>query len=132
MTHFQAYLLTRLDAINDLLLGGIIFGTVILLGLFVSCSFWWDSDENKKVKILGVVASSILIFSATIKTFIPTTKEAFFIYIAPEIVNNKDISKTVKKLSALSGLSFTYLEEVLKQDIREADEAKEVTKDKVK
>ena len=42
-----------------------------------------------------------------------------FIYIAPAIVNNKDVQKTIQKIPEFSGLGLEYINELLKTKIDE-------------
>ena len=97
--------------------------------------------QNTEVnKINKIIKKTILFFiipvvclSCLLKTLIPTTKEMAFIYIAPAIVNNKDVQKTIQKIPELSGLGLEYLTETLKGEINEVKgEVKEVVKDTAK
>jgi len=126
MTHFQAYLLTRLDSFQHLLQGlaGVAIILIVVNGIAQIISFLVADDTNDK-SIFYKVASywkitvPLFIVILVIKSLIPTTKEAAFIYVAPAIVNNQDIQKTIKKLPELSGLGLEYLGEILKQEIKE-------------
>ena len=44
-----------------------------------------------------------------------------FIYIAPAIVNNKDIQETFKQMPELTNLGLEYLKETLKEKIDKHD-----------
>lgn len=111
MTHFDAYLLTRLDSLNSF------FALMVVGGLFGAFfAFLFDSDESDKViKVLLI----IFFFGIVGKTLTPSSKEAAFIYIAPAIVNNEDLQKTVKQLPELSNLGMEYLNGLLKKEIKE-------------
>lgn len=133
MTHFQAYLLTRLDSFQHLLEGflGIVMALIVVNGAvqivsFLRYNFACDEEEENKASIFCKKVASyfkitvpLLIIAMVIKSLVPTTKEAAFIYVAPAIVNNQDIQKTIKKLPELSGLGLEYLGEILKQEIKE-------------
>lgn len=111
MTYFQAYLLTRLDDLRDL-------GFFLIVGALGHILLWKISEE-KDAKPFAITAYIALFFGIIISIITPTTKQAAFIYIAPAIVNNQDIQKTIKKLPELSGLGLEYLSEVLKQEIKD-------------
>ena len=136
MTYFQAYLLTRLDSFQHLL-GAIqvVAGILIFVNIVaqIICLVWIYEEEEeeeeeknkasifcKKVSSYFKITIPLFIVILVIKSLIPTTKEAAFIYVAPAIVNNQDIQKTIKKLPELSGLGLEYLGEVLKEEIKEA------------
>ena len=120
MTHFQAYLLTRLDSFQHLLQGLAEIAIILLVvnGIAQITSFL-VTDDTYKVPSYFKITVPLLIVILVIKSLIPTTKEAAFIYVAPAIVNNQDIQKTIKKLPELSGLGLEYLGEILKQEIKE-------------
>ena len=132
MTHFQAYLLTRLDPFQDLfisiititillIIANIIVQIVCLVGTtdsYGDCEKEWK-DRSKKSFSYFKLTMPFLLTMLALKSLIPSTKEAAFIYIAPAIVNNQDIQKTIKKVPELSGLGLEYLGEILKQQIDE-------------
>jgi hypothetical protein len=117
MTHFQAYLLTRLDYFQDLFHAITIIAVVLLVGNFVAMLITLRKELHcKKVSCYFKITIPLLIVSSVFSSLIPTTKEAAFIYIAPAIVNNQDIQKTIKKLPELSVLGIEYLGEVVKKE----------------
>tara|TARA_R110000868_G_scaffold85668_2_gene240819 strand:- start:591 stop:1007 length:417 start_codon:yes stop_codon:yes gene_type:complete len=124
MTYFQAYLLTRLDAFQHLfgtleqaaILLIVVNGVAQIISLAIAMM---AQEEEKKVASYFKITIPLFIVILVIKSLIPTTKEAAFIYVAPAIVNNKNIQKTIKKLPELSGLGLEYLGEILKQEIKE-------------
>ena len=133
MTYFQAYLLTRLDPFLALFSG---LATIVLILIIINFiaqlmalvmrveSYGEAATKNnslcKKVASYFKITVPLFIVILTIKSLIPTTKEAAFIYVAPAIVNNQDLQKTIKKLPELSGLGLEYLGEILKQEIKDA------------
>lgn len=133
MTYFQAYLLTRLDAIQSFITFLYITASFIIIAavfmILISAMnldsrftddrrLYWENIQKKSLTYIKI--SIILIVSCQgIKALIPTTKEAAFIYIAPAIVNNQDIQKTIKKIPELSGLGLEYLGEILKSEIKD-------------
>lgn len=126
MTYFEAYLLTRLDGLGFLLfiLGLLaVVMTIAKLIIFANYQDHCPDDEKQKCnhksgrairRCFFIIVALVLIGGLT-----PTTKQAAFIYIAPAIVNNQDIQKTIKKLPELSGLGLEYLGEILKEEIKE-------------
>lgn len=124
MTYFQAYLLTRLDSFQHLLQGlsGVATILIVVNGVaLISLLVIDDTDKSIFYKVASYFKITVPLFIVilVIKSLIPTTKEAAFIYVAPAIVNNQDIQKTIKKLPELSGLGLEYLGEILKQEIKE-------------
>ena len=74
----------------------------------------------KKIKnIFFLLIIPLYCLSFIIATLIPTSKEMAFIYIAPAIVNNTDVQKTIQKIPELSGLGLEYINELLKTKIEE-------------
>ena len=146
MTYFEAYILTRLDPLKSLFLSlsnkGI--GVLIILFAILFTSFLLiesprdlEYDQQKTIKKIKNIFFFLIIpvycLSFIIATLIPTSKEMAFIYIAPAIVNNKDVQKTIQKIPELSGLGLEYLTETLKSEIKEVKgELKEVVKDTAK
>ena len=145
MTYLEAYILTRLDPLKSLFSGASV-GLMSLLIIFciVFAAFWFtnileglgeegDAIVKNLKKILLFFIVPIFCIVCLIKNLIPTTKEMAFIYIAPAIVNNKDVQKTIQKIPELSGLGLEYLTETLKGEIKEVKgEVKEIVKDTAK
>lgn len=133
MTYFQAYLLTRLDVFQHsfffvLVVSGLVWLITFFLFLVCHDGFAHETSEAKLMfKKISIISLFIFSFSGIAKSLIPSTREAAFIYIAPAIVNNQDIQKTIKKLPELSGLGLEYLSEILKQEIK--DTKKEAVQD---
>ena len=132
MTYFEAYILTRLDPLKNLFLSlsskGI--GVLIILFAILFTSFLLiesprdlEYDQQKTIKKIKNIFFFLIIpiycLSFIIATLIPTSKEMAFIYIAPAIVNNKDVQKTIQKIPELSGLGLEYINELLKTKIEE-------------
>lgn len=145
MTYFEAYILTRLDPLKSLF-SSASAGLMSLLIIFcIAFAFFWiinildgldgrgDAIVKNLKKILLFFIVPIFCVVSLIKNLIPTTKEMAFIYIAPAIVNNKDVQKTIQKIPELSGLGLEYLTETLKGEIKEVKgEVKEIVKDTAK
>ena len=131
MTYFQAYLFTRLDSL------GVLFATIIaasvIISILMSMSILYcdtDNDiknceidiKNREIKnriknTLKITLPIILIFSIAI-SLLPNSKEAAFIYIAPKIVNNKDLQETLTKMPKLTNLGLDYLNNILEEKIK--------------
>lgn len=144
MTYFEAYILTRLDPLKILFSSlSVGLGTLLLIFCF-AFAYWWvyntveglgerDAIVKNLKKILLFFIVPIYLVVSLIENLIPTTKEMAFIYIAPAIVNNKDVQKTIQKIPELSGLGLEYLTETLKGEIKEVKgEIKEIVKDTTK
>ena len=153
MTYLEAYILTRLDPFKSLFSSLSIYLGVLLLIFCIVYAISWlviaIESEGETItqeffesvnRINKIIKKTILFFIVPIfcvvslvKNLIPTTKEMAFIYIAPAIVNNKDVQKTIQKIPELSGLGLEYLTETLKGEINEVKgEVKEVVKDTAK
>ena len=145
MTYFEAYLLTRLDPLKSLFSSLSVGLEILLFIFFLAFGLFWifniednlggrgDAIVKNLKKILLFFIVPIFCVVSLIKNLIPTTKEMAFIYIAPAIVNNKDVQKTIQKIPELSGLGLEYLTETLKGEIKEVKgEIKETVKDTAK
>lgn len=132
MTYFEAYILTRLDPLKSLFLslsgkniGALIILFAILFTIFLLTESISDLEEEQQRKIRKIknifffLIIPLYCLSFIIATLIPTSKEMAFIYIAPAIVNNKDVQKTIQKIPELSGLGLEYINELLKTKIEE-------------
>ena len=70
-----------------------------------------------KIKTLITLETIAIILS----TLLPTTKQAAFIWIAPQIVENGAVKDTVKNIPELTKLGTEYLKELLKEKVNEHD-----------
>lgn len=118
MTYFQAYLFTRLDSIQSILIFYIFAMCMItFISYLLVATAYYDRDENyerlsifmKRFAVPSVVISTLLL-AAT-----PTTKQAAFIYITPSIVNNVDLQNTIKQIPGISSLGLEYLADIMKE-----------------
>lgn len=132
MTYFEAYILTRLDPLKSLFLslsnkgiGVLIIFFLIFFTFFLPTESFIDQEKDqqamiKKIKnVFFFLIIPLYCLSFIIATLIPTSKEMAFIYIAPAIVNNTDVQKTIQKIPELSGLGLEYINELLKTKIEE-------------
>lgn len=129
MTHFEAYILTRLDSLQNLfiLAATISFIAFSICSVFINLNQIFKEDDqdqetiDKLRKIIFFIFLPILLLSSLFLILMPSSKEMAFIYIAPAIVNNKDVQKTIQKIPELSGLGLEYLTETLKGEIKKND-----------
>ena len=121
------YLLTKL---SDIVLGCIIIGIVSIFGCLIATVAYYsdittyDTKEEKEkiVKhyhVKGLYFVCIIAWSLAI--LLPTTKQAAFIWLAPQIVENGAVKDTVKNIPELSKLATEYLKELLKEKINDTE-----------
>ena len=133
MSYLGFYLLAKLNNIvfvlNTLSLIGFICCVVLLIPIAIV------SDENSsyrepdrafnklfKQNLKDFMWCKIFTISAvflTIATLLPTTKQAAFIWIAPQIVENGAVKDTVKNIPELTKLGTEYLKELLKEKVND-------------
>jgi hypothetical protein len=127
MNYFGMYILAKLDCWHNYLMAVSIIGFVILgLGMILIMMFcdlaggefaerFEQYTKFYRIKMWFSVMSAALIISA----LLPTTKQAAFIYIAPQIIENGAVKDTVKNIPELAKLGTDYLKELLKDKINE-------------
>lgn len=119
MTIFETYLFTRLDnLIAFFIFTGIIFLLISFLILLSLTDISSSAEKTEKIifiKKVWKVTLPITIISWFMVVFIPNTKEAAFIYIAPKIINNKDFQQTLTRLPKLTNLGLEYLNNLLEE-----------------
>lgn len=127
---FWYYLLTKLnDFVCFLAIFGYV-GLVITTGIVVV--FCAISDINtyshkdfvetftrytKSCKIKTLVTLEVI--AIILSTLLPSTKQAAFIWIAPQIVENGAVKDTVKNIPELTKLGTEYLKELLKEKVND-------------
>lgn len=127
MNYLGIYLLTKLDSWQSFSWGlGITFliaSALITLG----CGLEADSHHGEKferwkkyvktlrVKVLFSTSIALMVFAQ----LIPTTKQAAFIWVAPQIIENGAVKDTVKNIPELTKLGTEYLKELLKDKVEE-------------
>ena len=121
------YILARLDCWSEgsQNLGIIILVIAAMLSVFTlivgGIELYQDNESVKrlakvvKLKMLFIISAVLLGISA----LLPTTKQAAFIYIAPQIIENGAVKDTVKNIPELTKLGTDYLKELLKEKINE-------------
>lgn len=135
MTYFGMYMLTKLDNFRCFFdrVTGIFMVLFVLLSAFTvfyaACRA--DNEYNKTFlehfkEILQAtrlhLLFAIMIVSMFITTLIPTTKQAAFIYIAPQIIENGAVKDTVKNIPELTKLGTDYLKELLKEKVQDVEQ----------
>ena len=122
------YLLTKLDCWQNsaqnfgfilLVITSILTVFTLIVGGVELYSDGGESVKNLakmfKLKMMFIVSSILL----GISMVLPTTKQAAFIYIAPQIIENGAVKDTVKNIPELTKLGTDYLKELLKEKINE-------------
>ena len=129
MDYFMIYLLTQLDSFKKYLLT---FGTIsaVVTGviLFVCVIISSDSYNNAKEVFLEYIKMCrfkllVVLFCVfySVAMLLPSTKQAAFIYIAPQIINNGDVKDSIKAIPELAKLGTEYLKTMLKDKIEESN-----------
>ena len=95
----ELYWLTRLDGIEVLLVLGILFGIILLVGGGVGSLVWSDDEDITRRFIKTFKAGLItLVTSVILKIFIPTERDAFLILGIGGTVDYLQNSEVVKEL----------------------------------
>ena len=122
------YLLTKLDCwYNNSLFIGIsllIITSVIALFVLIIGGVEFDEDKGERIRLLANITKLKILFTISaicigISIVLPTTKQAAFIYIAPQIIENGAVKDTVKNIPELTKLGTDYLKELLQEKINE-------------
>ena len=134
MSYLGFYLLAKLNDIgfvlNTLSIIGFICCVIILFPIIAMAdtnSSYSDHDRffNKLFKqylkdFMWCKIFTISTVFLTIATLLPTTKQAAFIWIAPQIVENGAVKDTVKNIPELTKLGTDYLKELLKEKVNDS------------
>lgn len=124
MTYLGMYILTKLDSWQNVSWRiGIVFLIASVLitagcGIAASDARYGERFEHWK-KYIRILRVNVL-FNASIALMvfaqlIPTTKQAAFIWVAPQIIENGAVKDTVKNIPELTKLGTEYLKELLKE-----------------
>ena len=128
MSYFGMYLLAKLDCwqSSTLNLGVIllVIASILTVITLVVGGIELYSDEGKSIKRLARIFKLKTMFTVSsiligISMVLPTTKQAAFIYVAPQIIENGAVKDTVKNIPELAKLGTDYLKELLKEKINE-------------
>lgn len=126
MNYFGMYLLTKLDCWQNSTQN---FGVILLVITSILTIFTLIvggielySDGGESVKRLAKMFKIKMMFTVSaillgISIVLPTTKQAAFIYIAPQIIENGAVKDTVKNIPELAKLGTDYLKELLKEKV---------------
>jgi amino acid transporter len=119
MSTTSLYFLTMLDNINDLFL---ITTIIFSIGLFFTILFFIvaisdKEEENANLcKKLFKIFTPIAFISLLFLTFIPTTKQVVFIYMAEKISNNEDAKQIPQ--NTIKFLNLKLQEYIKDQEIK--------------
>lgn len=127
MNYLGMYILTKLDSWHSFT-GG--YGTVtlvaagiMLIGAIIGCyDCYGDFTESLKKLIKTLHINTMFISGIVLLVFsqlLPTTKQAAFIWIAPQIIENGAVKDTVKNIPELTKLGTDYLKELLKEKVND-------------
>ena len=127
MTYLGMYILTKLDSWHSFT-GGygiatLVASGIMFIGAVIGCSdCYGDFTENLKKLIKTLHIKTVFISGVVLLVFsqlLPTTKQAAFIYIAPQIIENGAVKDTVKNIPELTKLGTDYLKELLKEKVND-------------
>ena len=129
ITESMVYWFTRLDGINNLLVGGIIvFGIGGFISAMLSMAAAEAGDEEWMRRLLFKWAPRcffICVLCSVLIVFVPTTKEMAAIYILPKIANQDMVEEIGTETREIYGLAKDYLQDLLKKGEETAAEVKE-------
>jgi hypothetical protein len=134
MSYLGFYILAKLNDIGCVLstlsIIGFIFCAIAIIPIALTAdtnSSYSDPDKsfNKLFKqyqkdFMWYKVFTVSAVFLTIATLLPTTKQAAFIWIAPQIVENGAVKDTVKNMPELTKLGTDYLKELLKEKINDS------------
>lgn len=126
MDYFMMYLLTQLDSFRRAMSTFSIISFAIAILVFILSAFLSYDDTVKsfhdylKTYRLKLFAILFCVFYSA-GTLIPSTKQAAFIYIAPQIIANGDVKDSIKAIPELAKLGTEYLKTMLKDKIEESN-----------
>lgn len=127
MNYLGMYILTKLDSWHSFtgcygIVTLIATGLVLLGALICCCDCFGDFTESLKKLIKSLHIKTMFISGVVLLVFsqlLPTTKQAAFIYIAPQIIENGAVKDTVKNIPELTKLGTDYLKELLKEKVND-------------
>ena len=127
MNYLGMYILTKLDSWHSFTgkygVVMIIAAGIMLIGSIIGgADGYGDFTESLKKLIKSLHIKTVFISGIVLLAFsqlLPTTKQAAFIWIAPQIIENGAVKDTVKNIPELTKLGTDYLKELLKDKINE-------------
>lgn len=122
---FKFYLLTQLSTFVGV---SVTAGSLLVMAAFALMVIYFGEDlpnapEAEKAAWLknyhlkGIWWAAIVCFA--IATFLPSTKQAAFIWLAPQLIENGAIRNTIKNIPELAELATDYMKETLKDKIND-------------
>lgn len=127
MNYLGMYILTKLDSWQCFTSGIgwalLIASGIMLLGCAMVCGDLGGSFVENTKKLLETIHVKTVFVSGIVllalSQLLPTTKQAAFIYIAPQIIENGAVKDTVKNIPELTKLGTDYLKELLKEKVND-------------
>ena len=119
------YLLTILDNVNTAAcaccaLSGIYTAVIsFIMLMFIAQDQLEEEEIANTIKVFKLkISFTVFLISGIVAILLPTTKQAAFIWIAPQIVENGAVKDTVKNIPELTKLGTDYLKDLLKEKIK--------------
>lgn len=127
MTYLGMYILTKLDSWQCFSNGAgsmlLVAAGIMLLGCAMACNDHYGAFVEDTKELLETIHVKIVFISGVVllvlAQILPTTKQAAFIYIAPQIIENGAVKDTVKNIPELTKLGTDYLKELLKEKVND-------------
>lgn len=127
MTYLGMYILTKLDSwslfCDNAGAALLVACGIMIVGCAMACGDHYGTlVEDTKNLLKAIHVKTVLISGVVLlvlSQLLPTTKQAAFIYIAPQIIENGAVKDTVKNIPELTKLGTDYLKELLKEKINE-------------
>ena len=127
MNYLGMYILTKLDSWHSFtgkygIIMLIIAVIMLIVSIIICADCYGDFTESLKKLIKSLHIKTVFISGIVLLAFsqlLPTTKQAAFIWIAPQIIENGAVKDTVKNIPELTKLGTDYLKELLKDKINE-------------
>lgn len=127
MNYLGMYILTKLDSWHSFTgcygIITLIATGIILIGAIIGCSDCYDDFAGNLKKLIKSLHIKTMFISGVVllvfSQLLPTTKQAAFIYIAPQLIENGAVKDTVKNIPELTKLGTDYLKELLKEKVND-------------
>ena len=117
-------LVDKIDAISEVIifLGGLASTILLTFWMIGKSESYKTEEDDRTLKRLWrgfKIATTCVICSTLINTFIPSSKTIAAMYLIPAIVNNEHIqNSTSNALKMLEGLTKEWLEDFIKKEPR--------------
>ena len=125
ITPFEMYVILQLDTIVSAAEFMVPFGIMVLVA---PCIFWVAVANTDRVKASVCLVISIMFVAAAVlvSTFLPTTKSAAAIFIAPKIINSGFVQD---ELSTESKEIYSLFKAWLTKEVNPAEDEERENKD---